>query len=538
MMNQFTDEAGMRGSVQIPILDRELSVEVTGDYSLPDYLPEIKRLLRIRPALLPQSRFAGRDSVGLNGALDYYVMYMGQDGGVYCAPLSAEYRLEAEADGGDKAITSAAGEPFLCICDAVADTPVGRVTAPRRLNIRCKIKATVKTYGELPTDVAGEDADTERLTETAEVGRLFWGMSDPLPLQDDIILSPADGEMRVVCAEGQVMVHEATPTEGTVHCRGEINLKLTLCPAEDEMAFSSDPPARRGASPLTSMYRKIPFVQDVEIPGVTPACAAVAYGCCADISVQMEEGNIHVELSNVLEVRAQGAETVRYTRDLYSTKRECTAAYVTYPAEAALRALNGNFTMSDSVFLSDAGIQPTDTVTDVTMEAFPLELTADGDKGRMKLSGICRCHLLLLRDGEYASAEQEFPFRYEIDSRSVAGDALPGDMFPAFDGRVTPITCRARMDGERLGVDAEVAVALRIHTPAPMTTVSEITFGDEVTRRRGEYVICFPAPTDTVWSVAKRYHAPMAALTAANNLPAGAGNGSRESLEGVGFLIV
>ena len=108
MMNQFTDEAGMRGSVQIPILDRELSVEVTGDYSLPDYLPEIKRLLRIRPALLPQSRFAGRDSVGLNGALDYYVMYMGQDGGVYCAPLSAEYRLEAEADGGDKAITSAA----------------------------------------------------------------------------------------------------------------------------------------------------------------------------------------------------------------------------------------------------------------------------------------------------------------------------------------------------------------------------------------------------------------------------------------------
>jgi hypothetical protein len=83
MMNQFTDEAGMRGSVQIPILDRELSVEVTGDYSLPDYLPEIKRLLRIRPALLPQSRFAGRDSVGLNGALDYYVMYMGQDGGVY-----------------------------------------------------------------------------------------------------------------------------------------------------------------------------------------------------------------------------------------------------------------------------------------------------------------------------------------------------------------------------------------------------------------------------------------------------------------------
>ena len=59
-----------------------------------------------------------------------------------------------------------------------------------------------------------------------------------------------------------------------------------------------------------------------------------------------------------------------------------------------------------------------------------------------------------------------------------------------------------------------------------------------MTRRRGEYVICFPAPTDTVWSVAKRYHAPMAGLTAANNLPAGVKADGKESLEGVGYLIV
>ena len=252
----------------------------------------------------------------------------------------------------------------------------------------------------------------------------------------------------------------------------------------------------------------------------------------------MEEGNIHVELSPVLEVRAQGTEALRYTRDLYSTKRECTAAYVTYPGESALRSVNGNFTMSDSVALSETDLRPTDTVTDVTMEVVPSELIFEGDKGRMKLSGVCRCHLLLLRDGEYAAAEQEFPFRYEIESRPVSGDTPLSDRPLGFDGRVTPITCRARMDGERLGVDAELAVSLRIHTPAPITTVSEMSFGEEVTRRRGEYVICFPATTDTVWTVAKRYHAPVAALTAANNLPAGPLGGSTESLEGVGYLIV
>jgi hypothetical protein len=94
------------------------------------------------------------------------------------------------------------------------------------------------------------------------------------------------------------------------------------------------------------------------------------------------------------------------------------------------------------------------------------------------------------------------------------------------------------MDGERVGVDAELAVSLRTCRSAPFTALTEFTQGEEVTRRRGEYVICFPAPTDTVWSVAKRYHAPMAGLTAANNLPAGSRADSRESLEGVGYLIV
>ena len=538
MMNQFTEEAGGRGSVQIPILDREVTAEVTGDYSLPDYLPEIKRLLRIRPSLLPPNRFAGRDSVGLSGALDYYVMYMGQDGGVYCAPLAAEYRLDAESDGGDRSLSAMAEEPFLCLCDATADPPVGRVTAPRRLNIRCKINARVKLYGEFPTDPASEDPTTEKLTEAKEVSRLFWSMGEPVPLQDDIILSPAEGEWRVICAEGEAMVSEATPTEGTVHCRGDVTLKLTLCPAEDAEAFASDTPSRRGAVPLTTLYRKIPFSTAVEIPGVTSACSAAAWGYCTDISVQMEEGNIHAELSLVPEVRAQRNETVRYTRDLYSTKRTCSCAYTTSPTEVALRAQCGNFTMSDSIPLTDTELLPTDVITDVTMEAVPLELSTDPEKGRMKLTGICRCHLLLLRDGEYASVGQEFPFRYEMDGRPLTGNTeLPANA-PAYDGHVTILNCRARMDGERLGVDAELAVSLRIHTPAPMTAVSEVAFGEEVTRRRGEYVICFPTPADSVWSVAKRYHAPVAALTAANNLPGGMHPGSEESLEGVGYLIV
>lgn len=538
-MNEYMGDTAGRTSVQVPILERGLTVEVSGDYSLPDYQPEIKRLLRIGTNVLPPNRFAGTDGMELRGTLDYYVLYMGHDNGVYCAPLTTEYSMQAEPDAEGRGLLSAAGEPMVCICDASTETPVGRVTAPRRLNIRCKVKADVRLYGECPLEINGEgDTTLETLTESAEVGRLYWGLGETMPLQDDIILSPAEGEWRVVCAEGKVMITEAAPIPGAVNCRGEVALKLTLCPAETESEFASDTTEGRTSPPLTVMQRKIPFSQTVEIEGVTPVCTATACGYCTDISVEMEEGHLHVEMGILSEARAQKNETVSYVKDLYSTRREGTCRYATYPTERALRALNGNFTLSDSLPLAEAGIDPAAKVADVTAVAVPEGLTADTSKGRCVLTGTCRCHLLLLRDGEYASADMELPFRYEFDDQNLAAVGNADDASPAFDGHVSVINCRARMDGERVGVDAELAVSVRTHRTAPLTALAETDFGEEVTRRRGEYVICFPSPADTLWSVAKRYHAPLAALTAANNLPTGTDSDSRESLEGVGYLIV
>ena len=531
---------GVGGDVlrlQLPICDRIVTSEVAGDFSLPDYQPEIKRLLRITTNVLPPNRFAGSSGTELGGTLDYYVLYMGHDGGVYCAPLSAEYRMEAEPDAEERSAASTAGEPMVCLCDTVAEPPVGRVTAPRRLNIRCKIKSHVKLYGECPPVDDGGDEDTvEKLMGKAEVARLYWGLGELLPLQDDLILSPSEGERRVVCAEGQVMMTEITPAQGLVNCRGEVTVKLTLCPAEID-AMTADGLSERVTPPLTVMQRKIPFSQAIELEGVTPACMATACGHCTDIAVLLEEGHVHVDLGVITEVRAQKNEVVTYAKDLYSTRRSDACRYATYPTESAVRAFNGNFTLSDSAELTEVGIEPTARVADVTAVAVPEVLTADVAKGRCVLTGTCRCHLLLLRDGEYNMAEMELPFRYEFDDPALLKlDAKAVER--NFDGEVTVINCRARMDGERVGVDAELAVSLRTHAPAPLTVLTEAGFGDEITRRRGEYVICFPAPTDTVWSVAKRYHAPMAALTAANNLPGGVDADDAASLEGVGYLIV
>ncbi len=538
MMNDFATPIGsLRPSVQVPLFDRLLSTEVAGDFSLPDYQPEIKRLLRIGVGVLPPTcTGSGRDTE-MSGTLDYYVLYMGHDNALWCAPLSTEYRLAVPVE--DNLGSLSAGEPFVCLGDVHTETPIGRVTAPRRLSIRCKLQVHARVYGEcLLTAEGGDGTDTESLPGRASVARLWRTMGEMIPLQDDIILPPGASERRVVCAEGTVMMQEAIPADGAVHLRGEVTVKLTLTPDESAAAFASNEITPAPAPMLDVMRRKVPFSASVEMEGVTPDCALTACGICTDLSVQMEEGHIHLDLGVIPEIRAQKNETVAYTKDLYSTRRRLVSHHTTLPTECAARAFNGNFTLSDSLPLDEIGMDPDAAIADTTAVAIPETLTVDREKGRCILSGLCRAHLLLLRDGEYASATMELPFRYEFDDPALLADSSETEA--AFDGSVTVLHCRGRSDGERASLEAELAVSLRTHFTAPLVALAdavEDTSPDRTARHRGEYVICFPAPTDTLWSVAKRYHAPMATLAAANNLPAAPAD-SPESLEGVGYLIV
>ncbi len=524
MMNEFSmgAEAAMSHTVQLPLSDRTVEAEVVGEFSLPDYQPEIKRLLRIGVSALPPECLVSGGGVELGGPLSYTVLYMGHDNALYCAPLDTEYRLEVKpeaAEGGGLSI----GEPLCCLCDLSPETPVGRVSAPRRLSIRCRLRARVRLLGECP--LLGEEEaipaeEREVLTETRPVGRVRRALGEPLPLADDVILAPAgEREWRVVCAEGQVLMAEATPARGQVALSGEVVLRLILSPepASDEAPTTAEP---------TVMQRKIPFSQLVDLEGVSPQATATATGFCTDLSVSMEEGHLHMELNLLCEVTAAENQPVTVTRDLYSVRRESTCRYATYPAERAVHALCGNFTLSDSLPLSDVGLDAGARVVDVSAGAQAEALSVDPARGRGVLSGSCLAHLLFVREGEYGTADMTLPFRYEFDLGNTllagrAGDeTAPADAAYTFSGGVQVLWGRARMDGERVGLDAEMAVSLRVARPEELTAVADAVAGAPIVRPRGEYRIYFPAPTDTLWTVAKRYHAPVATLAAANNLAA------------------
>lgn len=500
--------------IQVPILNKEVTTELSTDLTLPDYQPPVKRLLRVRATVSPPDRYISAGNAEFSGTVDYSVLYAGEDSAIYCANHTEEYRFGVPME---VASDIELGEGLLCDVMTCAESTSGRVTAPRKLALRCRLHSSVHVFGvrcieEQLNNLPPEG--TERLLSHAECAQIFAGTDEPLQLGDEILCEGTGDALRVICASAQVFVTEATAGSGSVHCRGEVCLKL-LCAHEVE----GDVP-----SPL---FRRIPFSREVPTEGVEVNCDCCAYGSCSDLQITVEDGKILCDVSILLKTKAQRNVTVSYTQDLYSTVAETENRYLACTVPCALRCHNGNVSLNTTLSLEEAGIRPGQRVVDIDLQ--PTVTALESERGKVQLAGTCRCFAILFDGEEYSIQEFDLPFRYAVDC-----PAAP----TAHEVAVDVITCRSRADGERVGIDAELSVCLAMRTENNFSLLSEAVMGQALPSDSSTCTVCYPGKGDTLWSVAKRYHCAISTLSTTNALSDSPRADAPESLAGVTYLLL
>lgn len=515
-MDKYSALSEEYGELELSAADKNITSELSSDFSLPDYQPEIKRLLRVTASMLPPSKFFGAGEAELTGNIDYYVLYMGSDNEVYCAPLTGEYSvgLSIENDGGIDL-----GDELMTVVQMTPEAVSGRVTSPRHITVKCRLRTHARIYGKgrVISNITGGDGSLEMLRGEAENSHLCFGTGDMLTLSDEIIPDAGRGEFRVICADGQVLASEVSSGKDEIICRGEVHLKLMLGSEDGEVP--------------TATYRRIPFSSIIPCEGATPESSAYAKGTLAELTVTVEEGRILIECGILLECVCQKNERRGYISDLYSTENTCECEYKELSVPRGICAFNRNLTVGESMSLEDAKISGTALVSDTNACA-----TVDGcsfESGKCKISGRCKFNLQLFDGGDYTGTELEFPFKYEYElprgeySEDIECDAEAGVVF-----------CRARVDGERIGLDAEISLCGRIWENTEHTVLDSFRLGDKLQTGSGETVVCYPSGGDTLWSVAKRYNASIDELAAANKLQRGTPMSSERSLDGVDYLVI
>lgn len=541
-LNNYTNgfELTVPSTVQTAFCDRTMTAEISQDFVLPDYQPEMRKLLRVTPTIQPPSRFLGVGEAEFAGNVVFTLLYLGGDGAPYTAELTAPYTFRIPIEGDDRL---AGDRPLGISAEMTADSVTPRLSAPRKLNIKCRLHAHITGLCDEETDIRreGAEGETEKLERTRLCARTVFAVGEVMELTDEFSAPVGEGELRLIGHSGTVQITEAIPTEGGIACRGELYLKLMMT---RDRAVTPDTAGESpeiisipsGEAKEEILVRRLPFSQTVEMS--LPAqngWEAMAYGCCTGITARVEEDRILCAATVALEAQAQGNEKVTFVCDCFSTEHRTLCEMRTYPYRRALACINGNVTEGGSVSAAELGIPQGSAPLDLAASAVLTGVTCE--RGHAILSGDCLYQMLYRTpEGELGNVEFRLPLRYEIpgESRYCEEEMLGADArMVMLSGRVRP-----EGDGSSYTVDAEWAIAARLFAKERIEAVDCARFEGEHPPRRGTYLLCYPASDDSLWGVAKRYHSPLRPLAALNDLPGAADPASPMSLEGVKFLMI
>ncbi len=473
------------------------SHEAAEDFSLPDYMPAVRRVVSVEAVPLPENRFLSGDALEFGGTLAFSVLYVGEGGELYCAPLTTEYTASTALAGCPVTDAAAVG------VDTVAETVTCRVTAPRRLTLKCRMRSkltalTAVSVADRLTETAGgritpaDELAIERLiAETPDVetahGTLTATVGGTLP-----------GTAKVIRCAGAVRVEEATAAADVVTVRGDVILTAVVLAPE-------------------GVYRRVtaksPFTETVTVPGAQPGDAARAWGRAAAVTVTPGEEETAWEIEFDLESETARAAVRAYTADLFSTDCAAAVEWKETDSLALLRCGQSALTVSgEGGRQSKPAAASPETILDARAVCTPEQLECRD--GRLLLTGTCAVSVLLLADGDVLSEEFSLPFRYECDAAAPADELL-------WRASVETVGVNARCEGDKLAVTLELCVSLCALSRTKIRCVETAALTKSARRETddGCIRICYPDEGEPLWEIAKAYGVSRQTIRAENALP-------------------
>ena len=138
--------------------------EVSCEHTLPDYYPDIKRVLHVFPCTRNTEVYISDDKIEYDGYVNCGVLYRGEDKTLQYAEIKTELHDSINADEGGS----------ICDLSLEEESVTVRATDPRKLTLKAKIKACADVYAEENTQpvYSGLDVNEENIQKKGDINPL------------------------------------------------------------------------------------------------------------------------------------------------------------------------------------------------------------------------------------------------------------------------------------------------------------------------------------------------------------------------------
>ena len=497
-----------------------LNAECGVEYTMPDYMPEIRKLLRVDARPIPSGRYFSEENAEFSGIVAFTVVYSDGEGRLCALSQNGEYTLTCRKNG-------ALRDAFL---DVEVEPAVCRLYGPRKIGLRTTVRGRAELIADMPLP-SYPDAGLEMLTARREVRDTRSVAPTEIAFSDSLSVAGVSPEgMRLLSCDGALLFEDARPTADAVRLRGVAHIRI-LASAEDERPLSYG--------------IKIPLECELSAEGARPTDSCLPIGCIATLNVRPTgdgEGGCRLEIDGVAEcgARLYGNREIELVTDLYSPDYRTEKSTRQLALEKIVGAGFGNYTVSGTTPFP-AGEERASYIPDATASATVRKVSTEG--GRATVLGDVRVKLLLAGTPEgdegrvgCMAAEINHPFRIE------AALSVPEGQDVEYTASVTPITVRPRIEDGGYAADTELSLSLVATCRDGIAVVDQVELFKEerFTKQGGMVRVIYPSGEDTLWSLAERTHTTPCALAEANGLPYNdnAESALSASLDGISYLLL
>ncbi|MBQ9374913.1 MAG: DUF3794 domain-containing protein [Ruminococcus sp.] len=484
------------------VLDTSCEQSVERDFVLPDYCPDIFRVLKCRviPKILSQS--INGEKITFELAVLIRVLYQSEGSGkLNCLEQKATYSKSVEISG-------ECSNPMVSITPHT-DYVNCRVVNQRRLDVRGAVTSRVRVTAEkkqpVIVDAFGGNIQLKKTLVTYPAKRLV--SSKRVTVIEELELGAAKPQIdAVIRSDCTVFPHEQKIIAGKLVTKGdaEISMLYTCTNGEEERA--------------EPMKFTIPFSQIIDIEGIDESYEAfvdIIPASCEIMPKGEADSLLECELVLIVNCTALKFETKEAVCDAYSTCYECELENVGCRVDSKPVLIGDTHELTAQVKYEDEGIK---CIYDAWCEADNLSVRFDDEKGKYVAS--CNVNFTVVGKNENDSPvylETEAAFDHDID--------LPDDYSDDnsyIDAKTRVKSCSYHLlDENTAEVKAEIEICGYLYDACAKTMLSNLrTLPDKPKEKQENYALklCYCNGEEDIWEIAKKYSTSVSAILDENDL--------------------
>ncbi len=479
------------------LVNNSAEIPIDVDFTMPDYFPEISKILKCRAVSRIASKICSGNSITVDGCVTVTVIYSSPEHRIcayeYQYPFNKTFDAGCDTNG-TCLIAKCKTEYINC-----------RAVTGRKIDVHGAVGVYLNLSKRKCTDIIADvDIPSVELLRGKARATSPMGIAEKyLILEEDIELSDGKPSINSVLRyDASATVKECKLINNKAMVKGELSLRILYLPESGEPEIVTDTE---------------PFSQLVEIDGVNDQCECSAMVQLANIELKPRVSASGEARSFILNCKMLVCcecccnNDIEIVRDAYSRKFEADIKRSKVKFNKLEQKINENFNCKKGLKVPDLDIA---SVCDMWCEVGSVKAVCKN--GEIKIDGTVTASFILKNaEGEPFFYEKSIEFEY---SKPID---IPAEKFYC-EPQVTVITCGYTLTGgSGIELYVELCVNASVYRSESVSLITDLCVNENTLiakKDMGAMTVYFASEGENIWDIARKYLASVDEIKAINDI--------------------